>query len=513
MAWKLKLYLDSIMAESGVEGPVVDASTPKLPCLLPVGMELEDVEREVSILLAGVESIEEFQEIYTVIGLAVPTLEQGVVDTPKRYYKALVRHLLSDEVENSDDKGQQIFLKIYDRLTGGDEDTKTDVRVEGKPNDTAQPNVVQTVKNLSSSSQVSKLNSSVNSNGGARRKPLFDVQKLKEFKLDGTIGGSGAPGGKEKRLTYSSLEYQIMNALAQGYGEDVVCLAVVKAISPDNELRAYFEGRKSLNVDTILESLRGHFEESESATVLADLGKAKQKSSQTAHSFLVSVFVLRDRVLKLAEEEGSPQDERFVYNRMKHAIETGVRNQNIRGELREVLSKNRHVSDDVLLKIAKEAMAREKARLAKFGPQEPESDDVEEAEVAAIHARPPTPPNKTKACKTKPVAKKEPNFQTQVNELKASQELLQASVLELTTAFKDMRKETASARNFQPNVNPPAPQNPPRYPPNNQNPNRNRASRTSKGRCHACVNSGVRCPHCFLCGGLNHQMHECEKNC
>ena len=119
---------------------------------------------------------------------------------------------------------------------------------------------------------MSKLNSSVNSNGGARRKPLFDVQKLKEFKLDGTIGGSGAPGGKEKRLTYSSLEYQIMNALAQGYGEDVVCLAVVKAISPDNELRAYSEGRKSLNVDTILESLRGHFEESESATVLADLG-------------------------------------------------------------------------------------------------------------------------------------------------------------------------------------------------------------------------------------------------
>ena len=310
-----------------------------------------------------------------------------------------------------------------------------------------------------------------------------------------------------------------MNALTQGYGEDVVCAAVVKAISPDNELRAYFEGRKSLNVDIILESLRGHFEESESATVLADLGKAKQKSSQTAHSFLVSVFVLRDRVLKLAEEEGSPQDERFVYNRMKHAIETGVRNQNIRVELREVLSKNRHVSDDELLKIAKEAMAREKARLAKFGSQETESDDVEEAEVAAIHARPPTPPSKTKANKNKPAAKKEPNFQTQVNELKASQELLQASVLELTTAFRDMRRETASARNSQPNANPPAPQNPigppnnpNNYPPANPNPNRNRASRNTKGRCQACVNSGARCPHCFRCGGVNHQMHECDLN-
>ena len=510
--------------DTGIVGNVggdVVVSTP-VPLLLPVGMELDDLEREVNVLLAGVESVEDFQKIFEVIALPNPQLQGNEEETPKRYYKALLKHLVSDDVEDSDDKGMQVFLKIYNHLVIDQEDTSmSDV----KPNPL---NSVHPKNSKQNGVLPSHNNNSFNSSGGVRRKPLFDVQKLKEFKLDGTIG-STSPGGKDKRLTYSSLEYQVMNALTQGYQEEVVCAAVVKAISPENELRAYFEGRQSLNVDFMLESLRGHFQESESATVLADLGKARQKSSQTAHGFLVSVFVLRDRVFKLAREEGSPQDENFVYNRMKHAIETGVRNQNIRGELREVLAKRDRVTDEDLLKIAKEAMAREKARLAKFGGEDQGSDDVEEAEVSAINARPPTPPKSKVASKAKP--KKEPNFQTQVNELKASQEMLQASVLELTTAFKDMRRENVAnarvnshpvpqtavaAAPFYPN---PVPSLAPRIPTppvnRNTNPNRNRpTNRSNKGRCQDCVNSGARCPHCFRCGGVDHQMHECDrKNC
>ena len=58
---------------------------------------------------------------------------------------------------------------------------------------------VSTVKNQSSSSQVSKLNSSVSFNGGARRKPLFDVQKRKEFNDNSRkplpVGGKHLPVG------------------------------------------------------------------------------------------------------------------------------------------------------------------------------------------------------------------------------------------------------------------------------------------------------------------------------
>ena len=62
-------------------GEVVDASTPfPLPSILPVGMELEDVEREVNILLAGVESVEDFQQIFKAITLPNPKLEANKVE-------------------------------------------------------------------------------------------------------------------------------------------------------------------------------------------------------------------------------------------------------------------------------------------------------------------------------------------------------------------------------------------------------------------------------------------------
>ena len=399
---------------------------------------------------------------------------------------------------------------------------------------------------------------------------MFD-EKLKEFKLDGTIGGAPLPGGKEKRLTYTSLEYQVMNALTQGYREEVVCAAVVRVISPDNELRAYFEGRKSLTVDFMLEGLRGHFEESESATVLADLGKAKQKSSQTAYSFLVSVFVLRDRVMKLSEEEKAPQDEKFVYNRVKHAIETGVRNHNIRTELREVLSRKHWVTDDELLKTAKEAMAREKARIGKFCAEaRGSSSDAEDVEVAALHVRSPsssqTPTqNNNNNINNKNKSKKEPNFQVQVNELKASQEALQASVLKLTTAMENMNNAGNNRRNDNQgrdndnydnqrrnndnydnqrrdnndNYNNQRRNGNDNYDNwrgndnnnfdnqrrgNNDNSDRNQRqndgnrgqnrqqNRRNPGRCQQCVNNNSKCNHCFRCGGRNHQMSDCHLN-
>ena len=104
-------------------GAVVDASTPlPLPPMLPVGMELEDVEREVNVLLAGVESVEDFQQIFAAITLPNPKLEANEVETPKRYYKALLKHLVSDDIEKREDQGLEVFLKIYDYLVKDPED-------------------------------------------------------------------------------------------------------------------------------------------------------------------------------------------------------------------------------------------------------------------------------------------------------------------------------------------------------------------------------------------------------
>ena len=73
-----------------------------------------------------------------------------------------------------------------------------------------------------------------------RRKPLFDVQKLKDYKISGTIGGEK----KDNMVDFSSLTYQISNGIKQGHSDDVICAAVLKAISPGNHLRTYLESRE-----------------------------------------------------------------------------------------------------------------------------------------------------------------------------------------------------------------------------------------------------------------------------
>ena len=58
----------------------------------------------------------------------------------------------------------------------------------------------------------------------------FDVERLKEFKIAGTIGDVG----EKDKLSYTSLSFQIQNGKKLGYSEGSICGAVIKAISPSN---------------------------------------------------------------------------------------------------------------------------------------------------------------------------------------------------------------------------------------------------------------------------------------
>ena len=104
-----------------------NAAAPQ-PLLLPVGMDLEDLEREVQILLAGVDTFEELQRICAAIALQVP---QDVTDSGKvkSLSKFLLRHLNSEAVEKSADEGLGTFLKVYNvlLLETDDEDDKQKV--------------------------------------------------------------------------------------------------------------------------------------------------------------------------------------------------------------------------------------------------------------------------------------------------------------------------------------------------------------------------------------------------
>jgi hypothetical protein len=64
------------------------------------------------------------------------------------------------------------------------------------------------------------------------KRPLasIDVLRLKDFKISGMIGGIG----EKDQLSYSSLLYQMLNGKKLVYSDEIICAAVIRAISPSN---------------------------------------------------------------------------------------------------------------------------------------------------------------------------------------------------------------------------------------------------------------------------------------
>ena len=130
------------------------------------------------------------------------------------------------------------------------------------------------------------------------------MQRLKDFKITGNIGG---PGERDK-LSYTSLAYQIQNGQTAGFSEAEVCAGVIKAIAPENILRSYLESMSFLTVDSLIQIMRSHFREKDSSSTFAEMSNAVQSSTESSHNFVARLLSMRENILILAKEEGSPFD-------------------------------------------------------------------------------------------------------------------------------------------------------------------------------------------------------------
>ena len=478
----------------------VDGNTQATPTV-PDGMDADDVEKEVNFLLAGLNTAEELEEICGPLDLEVTAAIHGKT---KPLYKFLLRHLNSETAEASDDGGLSSFLKVYDCLSG------TGVDKKGKKS--SEVNVL----NAGLEQKPKLFNPSFNGTT-VKRTPLFDLQKLKDFKIHGVIGGEK----KDNSLTFSSLKYQMMNGITQGYTEEAICAAVLKAIAPGNLLRTYLENASSLTVNSLLDILRSHYHEKDSSSAFTDLCNAVQESDESAQGFVVRVLVLRQNVLNLAVEEGIPYDTNLVQKRLLHTIETGLRNNNIRSELRDltIFAKTKPLSDETLLKAVSEAMANESERSGKLkyrdtGYSINRLNKGEKSDVLSVEEN----AQFEKLGNSESKKKKENGLQSQFRELKMKQEqelaALKSDLCEIKTALQEnLRTQNNSTQN---NGGGPGQ--------NNQNNGgkysgdgsriRNYRNRRGGNKCQQCVASGsfARCTHCFLCYSEGHRMAECTKN-
>ena len=232
---------------------------------------------------------------------------------------------------------------------------------------------------------------------------------------------------------------------------------------------------------------------------------------------------LKLRVADLSLEEGAPMDSKILMGQFRKSLFTGIRNTNIRTDVREFCRGNPEANDQKLIKTVAEAMAIERDRAKKMaGGSEICYLGVEHLEPSGPKPNPSNNNNK----------KKENLLPAQIQELQASQELLMATVAELQTSmvttnnllaamntpqqnnFSGTRGDCDIPRN-QGNFNESAGTGGRQVRFSNENENYsnrngNRNNRRPVYKCQACLVARVpRCNHCFACNSEDHKIQDC----
>ena len=187
-----------------------------------------------------------------------------------------------------------------------------------------------------------------------------------------------------------------------------------------------------MDIASLLEVMRSHYHEKDSASIFAELSNGVQNPTETCLDFVVRLMCLRQKVLALGAEEGCNYEETLVQKRFLHTLETGLRNNNIRSEIREITGlyktadkKNKvcTITDEELLKVVTEAVSNETERTGKLSASKRDVLAVSKVESDKNGAGSET---------LKP--KKENVLQVQIQELKRNQEkelaLMRSDLLE-----------------------------------------------------------------------------------
>ena len=136
---------------------------------------------------------------------------------------------------------------------------------------------------------------------------MFCLQKLKSFKISGSIGGFG----KKDKLSYTSLAYQIQNGRKACYNDNETCAGVIKSFAPGNHLKSYLEWKPSLTVSLLIQIIESHFSEENSCSTLTEMSNSVQSVYESTYNFVVKLRSKREKVLALAKED-CPYDQKLV---------------------------------------------------------------------------------------------------------------------------------------------------------------------------------------------------------
>ena len=115
---------------------------------------------------------------------------------------------------------------------------------------------------------------------------MFCLQKLKNFDIRGSIGGSG----EKDKLPHPSLAYQIQNGRKAGYNDNEICAGVTKSIAPGNYLKSYLEKKPSLYFSSLIQIMRSHFSEKDSSSTLTEMSNSVQSVNDSTYDFVMKLM-------------------------------------------------------------------------------------------------------------------------------------------------------------------------------------------------------------------------------
>ena len=302
---------------------------------------------------------DQLEELAIGLTLTVDADKQG---KKRSLYNLVSRYLTSEDLENSDDEGQSVFLKVNDVIDAMI-DKKTNVKppvatVQSSTTSTPTTNVTTTTTGASSTKKSNDPDSDTSA-------PKYSLHKIREFKINGSVGGDA-----KDRITVDDLLFQMEEGKSLGYSEREVRLGVIRAMKADSKLRNYFQGHVDMDQETFKSILRCNYESKKAQTLMDNMGKCKQEANQDEMAFVVDMMQQRDNILAVTKEEAWPLPENTVIEKFFHAVSVGFRKVAVRLELRPVLkiaSNQSWISDADLFKEVRTVMDREKENEEKTG--------------------------------------------------------------------------------------------------------------------------------------------------
>ena len=311
-----------------------------------MGSELTaDELEEIVLTWMSQQKHDALEEVYGAISLTCSPENKG-----KRL--KLLNGLLAHLVTLNGNESEEAIRKIHGVMQNGGAEIKSALpKLEDTDGDPPQGNVKKenAVPSVKQQAQADASDS------------VVDLVRFKELKIGGTIFGKG-----ESRISYTSLKHIVENAQKLKYSEPMISAAIIKAISPSHKVKALLETKRGMSVKDIMEMLRNHYKKEDCSSVLTQLRTAVQQPADSALDFVTELMCLKERVIELSREDAYPIDVKMLSKDLFQSMFTGLRNPNIRSELRELCGKQTDVDDQLLTKYVSEAMANEDERQKKL---------------------------------------------------------------------------------------------------------------------------------------------------